>query len=220
MADLIHGLRAAQVRDNLERVRERIAAAGRDPQDVQILAAVKYLPSDELEQLGVAGITLVGENRAQQLIAKADAHPGVFTWDFIGTLQSRKVASLIPYVRYIHSVATDSALHQLQRHQTPDIRILVEVNIAQEPGKAGIDPDQLPEFLERSPVEVVGLMTMPPLTGRPEDNRRHFAALRELADRHQLGELSMGTSQDFEAAVREGATIIRLGRVLYQDCAA
>ena len=215
MVDLIHGLTAAQVRDNLERVRERIAAAGRDPQDVQILAAVKYLPSDELQALADAGITLLGENRAQQLVAKTEAYPGLFTWDFIGALQSRRVAALIPHVRYIHSVATDSALHQLESHGTPDTKILIEVNVAQDPGKAGIEPRQLPEFLERSPVEVVGLMTMPPLTDRPEDSRAHFAALRELATRHGLRELSMGTSQDFEAAVQEGATIIRLGEVLW-----
>ena len=214
MVDLIRGLRAGDVRDNLERVRERIAAAGRDPHEVQILAAVKYLPSEELESLAAGGITLAGENRAQELVAKAGAHPGLFTWDFIGALQSRRVAMLIPYVRYIHSVATDSALRQLERHATPDTRILVEVNIAGDAAKAGIAPAQLPDFLDRAPVEVVGLMTMPPLTHRPQDNRRHFAALRELAERHGLRELSMGTSQDFEPAVREGATIIRLGTVL------
>ncbi len=219
MADLIQGLRTAQVRDNLDRVRDRIGAAGRDPGDVQILAAVKYLPADQLEQLADAGITLVGENRAQDLVAKAQRHPGLFTWDFIGALQSRRVAMLIPHVRYIHSVATDSALGQLRRHATPETRILVEVNVAGDPGKAGIDPLQLPEFLERSPVEVVGLMTMPPLTERPEDNRRHFAALHELAERHGLPELSMGTSQDFEPAVQEGATIIRLGTILYRQAA-
>jgi PLP dependent protein len=220
VVDLIRGLRAAQVRENLERVRDRIVAAGRDPDEVQILAAVKYLPDEELEALADGGITLVGENRAQELVAKAQAHPGLFTWDFIGSLQSRKVATLVPLVRYIHSVATESALRQLERHGTPETRILVEVNVAREPGKAGIDPPQLPEFLERSPVEVVGLMTMPPLADRPEDNRRHFAALRELAERHGLRELSMGTSQDFEPAVQEGATIIRLGTALYGGRAA
>ena len=172
------------------------------------------------EALADGGITLVGENRAQELVAKAQAHPGLFTWDFIGSLQSRKVATLVPLVRYIHSVATDSALRQLERYATPETRILVEVNVAGDPGKAGIDPPQLPEFLERSSVEVVGLMTMPPLANRPEDNRRHFAALRELAERHGLRELSMGTSQDFEPAVQEGATIIRLGTALYGGRAA
>lgn len=220
MVDLIRGLRVAEVRDNLERVRDRIAAAGRDPADVQILAAVKYLPADELQTLAAAGLTLVGENRAQELVAKSLARPGLFTWDFIGELQSRKVASLLPHVRYIHSVASDSALGQIQRHATPETRVLVEVNVAGDPNKAGIAAERLPEFLARCPVPVVGLMTMPPLTEDAQDNRRHFAALRELADRHGLRELSMGTSQDFEAAVREGATIIRLGTVLYQRSTA
>lgn len=215
MVDLIHGLRAADVRENLERVRERIAAAGRDPGSVQVLAAVKYLPLGELDALFGGGITLVGENRAQQLAEKAPVHPE-FTWDFIGSLQSRKVAQILPYVRYIHSVATDSALTQLARHGGPDTRILIEVNVAGETGKAGIAPLELPAFLERCEVTVVGLMTMPPATQDPEASRRYFAALRELAAAHRLPELSMGTSQDYGVALEEGATIIRLGSTLYR----
>ena len=99
-----------------------------------------------------------------------------------------------------------------------DGEVLVEVNVAGDPGKAGIDPQQLPEFLERSPVEVVGLMTMPPLAERPADNRRHFAALRELAERHGLRELSMGTSQDYVVAAQEGATIVRVGTASTRLC--
>ena len=215
MVDLIRGLTAERVQANLERVRERIAASGRDPGEVEILAAVKYLPASELEALAAGGVTLVGENRAQELIAKSDALPGRFTWDFIGALQSRKVRDLVGRVRYIHSVASDSALAQLARHGTPETAILLEVNVAGEAGKSGIAPGQLRDFLERSPVPVVGLMTMPPLTDRPEDSRPHFAALRRLAEDHGLRHLSMGTSQDYEIAVQEGATIIRLGTILY-----
>ena len=215
MVDLITGLTAERVAANLQRVRTEIAGAGRDPDRVQILAAVKYLPSDELAALSEAGITLVGENRAQELAAKADAHPGAFTWDFIGHLQSRKVRQLLPYVRYIHSVASDSALEQLGRYGSPDTRVLVEVNVAGEAGKSGIAAGELPGFLERCPVPVVGLMTMPPLAANPEDSRPYFAALRELSERHGLAELSMGTSQDYLAAVEEGATILRLGTTLY-----
>ena len=123
-------------------------------------------------------------------------------------------------MRYIHSVASDSALQQLARHGTPDTRILIEVNVAGDAGKSGIAPAELPAFLERCPVVVAGLMTMPPLTANPEENRRHFAALRELAEAHGLQELSMGTSQDYAVAAEEGATIIRLGSVLYQRRAA
>jgi PLP dependent protein len=216
LVDLIRGLTADHVRGALERAREQIAeaAAGRE---VEILAAVKYVPADELEVLAQAGLELLGENRAQDLAAKADAYPGRFTWDFIGQLQSRKVRQLVPYVRYIHSVASDSALRQLARHGTDETRILIEVNVAGEAGKSGIAPGELPGFLERSPVPVIGLMTMPPLAARPEDSRPYFAALRELAEQHGLTQLSMGTSQDYVVAVQEGATIVRLGTTLYKS---
>jgi PLP dependent protein len=216
VVELITGLRAADVRANLERVRSEIAAAGRDPDDVQILAAVKYVPAQELGVLAEAGLTLLGENRAQDLVEKAEAYPGAFTWDFIGQLQSRKVRQVLPYVRYIETVASDSALEQLRRHAPPSTEIMIEVNVAGEEGKSGIAPAELPGFLERSPVRVVGLMTMPPLAPDPEGSRRHFAALRELAREHGLPHLSMGTSQDYIVAVQEGATIVRLGTSLYR----
>jgi PLP dependent protein len=215
VVELIRGLRADRVRTNLERVREEIAATGRDPSEVQILAAVKYVAVDELGVLADAGVQLVGENRAQDLVAKADAYPDRFTWDFIGHLQSRKVRQILPYVRYIQSVASDSVLAQLERHATPETEVLVEVNIAGEPGKSGILPQELGSFRERCPVSVVGLMTMPPLASDPEDSRPHFAALRALAERHGLRQLSMGTSQDYLVAAQEGATIVRLGTSLY-----
>ena len=219
MVELIHDLRAEDVRANLETVHERLDAAGRKPGDVQILAAVKYLPEEELGALADGGITLVGENRAQELLTKAEAHPG-FTWDFIGALQSRKVATVLPHVRYIHSVASDSALEQLGKHGNAETRVLIEVNIAGDDDKAGITPEALPGFVERCPVTVVGLMTMPPLAAKPEQSRRHFAALRELAEAYGLHELSMGTSQDYGVAAEEGATIIRLGSFLYGRRAA
>jgi uncharacterized pyridoxal phosphate-containing UPF0001 family protein len=220
MVDLIADLRADTVRANLERVRAEIAASGRPEGSVQILAAVKYVPIEALGELQSAGLTLLGENRAQDLVAKSAAYPGVFTWDFIGSLQSRKVAQIAAHVRYIHSVASNSALAQLARHATPQTRIMIEVNLAGEAGKSGVAPADLEGFLQRSPVPVVGLMTMPPLVDDPELSRIHFAALRELAQRHDLAELSMGTSQDYLVAVQEGATIIRLGRSLYFDRAS
>jgi pyridoxal phosphate enzyme (YggS family) len=209
VVDLIKDLRAEQVRGNLRRVRAEVG------DDVEILAAVKYVPVDELDVLADAGVTLLGENRAQDLEDKVAAHPGRFIWDFIGHLQSRKVRQVLPHVRYIHSVASDSVLAQLERHGGADTEVLVEVNVAGEAGKSGIAPAELAGFLERCPVRVVGLMTMPPLAERPEDSRRHFAALAELAGRHGLVQLSMGTSQDYRVAVEEGATIIRLGTMLY-----
>jgi uncharacterized pyridoxal phosphate-containing UPF0001 family protein len=205
-------LTAAGVRKNLEDVRERIAAAGRDPADVEICAAIKYLDADDLPALAEGGIRLVGENRAQALADKQERHGDLFEWDFIGALQSRKVKDVAPRVRLIHSVASESALGQLGKH--PAREVLVQVNVAGEESKAGIEPDELGAFIERVPVPVGGLMTMPPAVERPEDNRRHFARLAELAAEHGLKRLSMGTTQDFEVAVGEGATIVRLGSVL------
>jgi PLP dependent protein len=215
VAELIRGLDAARVRDNLERVREQIAGAGRDPAGVELLAAVKYVPLEEMDALAEAGIEVAGENRAQDLEAKAAAHPEL-TWDFIGHLQSRKVKQVLPHVRYVHSVSTDSVLRQLERHGTPDTEVLVEVNVAGEEGKSGIAPGELDDFIARCPARVVGLMTMPPRASEPEDSRRWFAALAELAAGRGLRYLSMGTSQDYLVAVEEGATIVRLGTTLYR----
>lgn len=207
------GLKPDAVRENLERVRERIGAAGREPQDVRICAAIKYVPADELPVLAEAGIEVVGENRAQELLAKQADHRDLFEWHFIGALQSRKVKDVAPNVSLIHSLASDSALKQLESHPAP--AVLVQVNVAGEESKEGVAPDDLGDFIARCPVRVVGLMTMPPLAENPEQSRRHFAKLAELAAEHALTELSMGTTQDYEVAVAEGATIVRLGTVLY-----
>jgi pyridoxal phosphate enzyme (YggS family) len=214
MPRLITGLDAVRIRANLERIREEIARAGRDPAEVEILAAVKYVALEEIGVLGEAGVTLLGENRAQELEAKASAHPE-FRWHFIGQLQSRKVKSILPHVELIHSVASESALGQLGRHGDGNTRVLLEVNVAGEEGKAGIDPSELERYLEAATVRVDGLMTMPPFAESPEDSRRHFARLRELAEEHGLKQLSMGTSQDFAVAASEGATIVRIGTTLY-----
>lgn len=219
MVELVRGLDGERIRANLEAIRGQIAVAARG-RDVEILAAVKYVPSEELGALAEAGVTLVGENRAQDLVAKAQKWPGRFTWDFIGQLQSRKVKVVLPWVRYIHSVASDSSLRALGQHGSSETRVLVEVNVSGEEGKSGVAPAALPGFLERSPVTVVGLMTMPPFARDPERSRPYFAALRALAERHELRELSMGTSQDYLVAVEEGATIVRLGTTLYEPPAA
>jgi pyridoxal phosphate enzyme (YggS family) len=214
----VAGLSVARVRENADRIRGEIDAAarraGRDPADVELLAAVKYVELEDIGALLEAGVTLLGENRAQELEQKAAAWPDA-RWHFIGQLQSRKVKQILPLVELIHSVASDSALRQLERHGTPDTEVLVEVNVAGEDAKAGIDPDELPGFLERAPVRVVGLMGMPPFADDPEQSRPHFRALRELAQRHGLRHLSMGTSQDYAVAVEEGATIVRVGSVLF-----
>jgi PLP dependent protein len=209
MPGLIHGLERDVIRDNLARVRERTGP------EVEVLAATKYVPVEEMGALLDAGVTLIGENRLQDLEAKQDRWGEGFTWDFIGNLQSRKVKALIPRVRLIHSLASDSALEQLGRHASPETEVLVEVNVAGEGSKGGIQPAALGDFISRSPVRVVGLMAMPPFTQNPEDSRPHFAKVAELAAEHGLSRLSMGTSQDWEVALDEGATIIRLGTTLY-----
>jgi PLP dependent protein len=191
----IHGLEPEKIRANLGRVREK---AG---DEVEVLAAIKYVPVEEMGALAEAGIELVGENRLQDLEEKRARWADAFAWDFIGNLQSRKVKSLLPICRLIQSVASDS--------------VLVEVNVAGEEGKAGVAPTELAGFLERCPVKVGGLMTMPPFSQDPEASRPHFARLAELAAEHDLARLSMGTSQDWAVAVEEGATIIRLGTALY-----
>ncbi len=209
-------LTVARVRANVEVAHERIAAAavrsGRRAEDVALLAAVKYVPAAELGVLAEAGIDLVGENRAQDLVEKMDLEGARFRWHFIGQLQSRKVKLIAPRVELIHSVASASALRELGRHARPGLSVLIEVNVAGEPGKAGVDPTELDATIAACPVPVRGLMTMPPAGG---DNRRWFATLRELAADRGLSELSMGTSQDFEVAVEEGATIVRIGTSLY-----
>jgi PLP dependent protein len=209
----VAGLDAERVRRNLDEVRAQLP----DPAKVTVLAAVKYLDAADLPALWEAGIRVVGENRAQALVEKAAVHVGQdgFTWDFIGHLQSRKVKQVLPLVRWIHSVASDSVLAELAKHGTAQTEVLVEVNVAGEEGKSGIAPADLPAFLERCPATVVGLMTMPPFTERAEDSRRWFAALAQLAADHGLHELSMGTTQDFAVAAQEGATIIRVGSRLY-----
>jgi pyridoxal phosphate enzyme (YggS family) len=214
MPRLITGLDATTIARNLERVREAIARAGRDPATVDILAAVKYVAIDEIPALHEAGLTLLGENRAQELEDKAERHPG-FRWHFIGQLQSRKVKQIVPYAELIHSVASESALRQLEQHAAPETEILLEVNVAGDDAKAGIAPSEIARYVELSPVPVVGLMTMPPFTEDPEASRPHFARLAELAHEHGLRHLSMGTSQDYAVAAAEGATIVRIGTTLY-----
>jgi PLP dependent protein len=201
-------VRPERVRQNLERVRERIGP------DVEVLAAVKYVDTAALPALAEAGIELVGENRAQELAAKQDLHGELFTWDFIGAVQSRKLKEIAPRVRLIHSIASESALRRLE--QAPAREVLIQVNVAGEGSKEGIDPSELASYIERCPCPVTGLMTMPPFVERAEDNRRHFARLAELAAEHGLERLSMGTTQDYEVAAQEGATIVRLGSVLYE----
>ena len=208
MVEPFRDIDPAVVRANLERVRQR--APG-----VEILVASKYVPLEEMGALAEAGVEVVGENRLNDLEAKRERWGDAFTWDFIGNLQSRKVKDVVPLVRLIHSVSSDSVVAQLGKHAAPETEVLVQVNVAGEEGKGGVAPAELGAFIETVPVRVSGLSTMPPFTDDPERSRPYFARLAELAGEHGLGRLSMGTSQDWRVAVEEGATTIRLGSALF-----
>ncbi|HYF24330.1 MAG TPA: YggS family pyridoxal phosphate enzyme [Baekduia sp.] len=219
MVELRRDLDPEVIRRNLDEIRAQLP----DPARTTVLAAVKYVPVEELGALAEAGVTHVGENRAQDLAVKRAAWDGraAFVWDFIGHLQSRKVKDVLPLVRWIHSVSTPSVVDQLARRAPAGTEALVEVNVARDPAKSGVLPEELPRYLdalrETGTVAPVGLMTMPPLAREPEDSRRWFAALAQLAADHGLPELSMGTTQDFAVAAQEGATIVRIGTRLVED---
>ena len=201
-------MQAEVIRSNLERIRAEIGS------EIEILAATKYVADSDLPALAEAGIELVGENRVQDMLRKQEGHRELFTWDFIGAIQSRKLKDIAPNVRLIHSIASESALRRLEAN--PAREVLIQVNVAGEESKEGIDPGELAAYVERCPCPVTGLMTMPPFTDDPERNRPYFARLAELAAEHGLSRLSMGTSQDYAVAAEEGATIVRLGSVLYE----
>jgi PLP dependent protein len=197
------GLSADTVRANFERIRGELGP------EVTIVAATKYVDADELPVLAEAGIEVVGENRAQDLEAKHRRHGDAFRWHFIGHLQSRKAKTVNELCELCHSLSSESAARRLT------IPALVEVNLSGEESKSGVPESGLEAFLALYD-DVRGLMTMPPETGDPEASRRYFRRLRELAERYGLRELSMGTSQDYRVAADEGATMVRLGSILYQ----
>ena len=198
------GLSADQVRERLARIRDEVGS------EVTIVAATKYLSVAELGVLAEAGIEVVGENRAQDLEAKHAAHGDAFRWHFIGHLQSRKAKLVSEICELVHSLDSESAARRLQ------VPALLQVNLAGEASKSGVSPEEIPAFLELYP-RIVGLSTMPPATDDPERSRPYFEKLRELAQECGLRDLSMGTSQDYKVAVEEGATMIRIGSVLYQS---
>ncbi len=208
MVEMIDTVDVARIRAGLEEVR---GVAG---PDVEVLVAGKYVPVELMGELAEAGVTLIGENRLPDLEAKVERWGDLFTWDFIGNLQSRKVRDVVPLVRLIHSVGSESVARKLDQYADGDTEVLVQVNVAGEEGKGGVEPDRLGEFIAELPVRVAGLSTMPPFAADPEESRPHFARLAELASAHGLERLSMGTSQDWRVAIEEGATTIRLGSAL------
>jgi pyridoxal phosphate enzyme (YggS family) len=192
------------VRANYERIRSEVGDG------VTVVAATKYVALKDMRVLVDAGIEVVGENRAQELERKHAEYGDAFRWHFIGHLQSNKAKVVNRICELVHSLDSDSAASRLT------VPALVEVNLAGESSKSGIVPADLPRFLELYG-DVRGLMTMPPETADPASSRHYFARLRELAEQHGLRELSMGTSQDYRVAAEEGATLIRVGSVLYGE---
>jgi uncharacterized pyridoxal phosphate-containing UPF0001 family protein len=188
---------------NYERIRGELGP------DVAVVAATKYVSADAMGALAEAGIEIVGENRAQDLAAKHALYGDAFRWHFIGHLQSRKAKTVNELCELCHSLASESAAKRLT------IPALVEINLSGEPTKSGIPEAALEDFLPLYE-KVQGLMTMPPFSDDPEASRPYFRRLRELAERYGLRELSMGTSQDYRVAADEGATLVRLGSVLYE----
>jgi PLP dependent protein len=192
------------VRDRYARIREEVG-----PQ-VTVVAATKYVSVEEMAVLAEAGVEVVGENRAQDLEHKHAEYGDAFRWHFIGHLQSNKTRTVNRTCELVHSVDSESAAGRLT------VPSLLEVNLSGEKSKSGVDVGDLPRLLETYPT-VRGLMTMPPAATDPEESRPYFRRLAKLAADHGLGELSMGTSQDYRVAVEEGATFVRVGSVLYAE---
>ncbi|CAN5365095.1 YggS family pyridoxal phosphate-dependent enzyme [soil metagenome] len=192
------------MRANYERIRGEIGDA------VTVVAAIKYVSVDDLGVLAEAGIDVVGENRAQDLERKHAQYGDAFRWHFIGHLQSNKAKVVNGTCELVHSLDSESAARRLT------VPALIEINLAGEGSKSGISPGELPRFLDLYS-DVLGLMTMPPETSDPETSRPYFRRLRELAEQHGLRELSMGTSQDYRVAAEEGATLVRVGSILYGE---
>jgi hypothetical protein len=191
--------------DEIRRRYEEIKAAA---PGVTVVAATKYVTLEEMALLAEAGVEVVGENRAQDLLAKHDRYTSVFRWHFIGHLQSNKVKVVNRTCELVHSLSSESAARRLE------IPALVEVNLSGEASKSGVPPEELERLLGPN---VRGLMTMPPFAEDPEASRPYFRRLRELAEQHDLKELSMGTTQDWRVAVEEGATLIRVGSILFAE---
>ena len=191
-----------EIRVRFDHVQSTVGAA------VTVVAATKDVPLPDMARLIEAGITIVGENRAQDLEAKHAEYGDAFTWHFIGHLQSNKVKVVNRICTLVHSLDSESAARRLE------VPALVQVNLSGEASKSGVEPDDLPAYL---PYDVRGLSTMPPAAATPDASRAWFARLRELAEEHGLRELSMGTTQDYAVGAEEGATHVRVGSILFRD---
>ena len=196
---------------NVEAIRTAYRAAqGAAGPEVTIVAATKYISLEDMAALAEAGVEVVGENRVQDLLAKHAVYGSAFRWHFIGRLQSNKARAVNGVCELVHAVDTDSTARRLE------VPWLLEVNLSGESSKGGIAADEIADWVPRYPA-IRGLMTMPPFADDAEASRPSFRRLAALAAEHGLGELSMGTSQDWQVAVEEGATLVRIGSALWQN---
>jgi len=177
---------------------------------VTVVAATKYVSVEDMAVLVEAGVEVVGENRAQDLERKHAVYGDAFRWHFVGHLQSNKAKLVSGICELVHSLGSESAASRLT------VPALVEVNLSDEESKSGVPPEGVGELL-RAYGDIRGLMTMPPAVADPEASRPYFRRLRELATEYGLHELSMGTSQDYRVAAEEGATLVRVGSLLYNE---
>ena len=221
-----------RLREVLDEAREQLdeaaARSGRGPGAVELVLAGKYVPAEDTEALIAAAVGTVGENRLQDLQARRAIAGDRLTFDFIGHLQRRKVRDVLPAVRLVHSLDSLRLAAEIDARSEGAARVLVEVNVAEEPSKGGIVPPRIRAFVHdvsaETDIVIGGLMAMPPQHTDAERSRPHFAAVRELAEglaaewrgRHDFRDLSMGTSQDFLVAAEEGATMVRVGRGLLE----
>jgi len=215
----------------LERIRRACARAGRNPGEVRLLGATKTVPPEKIKAFYECGLKLFGENRAQEFLKKYEALKELpIEWHFIGRLQSNKVKYLINKVKLVHSLDRRSLADEIQKRArkaglTQDV--LIEVNLGNEESKGGVKPEELEQLFEYAlnlpNLRVLGLMAIPPYEEDPEKVRPYFARLRELKEKLEerygvkLPHLSMGMSHDFEVAVEEGATIVRIGTLLFGE---
>lgn len=216
------------ISERLSAVRARIAAAceraERDPADVTLVAVTKTHPIEVVSEAVEAGLTDLGENRAQEFVPKAEAAAAIGLsprWHFIGHLQRNKVRQVLPHAVVLHSVDSERLIAEIERRATRPLACYLEVNVSGEASKAGIAPDALPSLLraasEATNVELAGLMTVAPRVDDPEQVRPVFQRLRELAQSHGLAGLSMGMTDDYAVAIEEGATVVRVGRAIFGD---
>jgi hypothetical protein len=224
------------IRDRLLRVQERMRAAalraGREPSSVTLVAVSKTMPADVVRQALEAGVRILGENRVQEAREKIAALPGEATWHLVGHLQSNKAKLAVQLFELIHSVDSVKLLQALDRHggeAGKRVRCLLEVNLGGEASKSGAGEGETRELVRAARdlphVQVEGLMTIPPFLPDPEEVRPYFRRLRLLRDTLQgegcaLPELSMGMTHDFEVAIEEGATLVRIGTAIFGSRAA